>query len=176
MTTAAETRRAQRVIASLSIFVVAAVVLVLYGLPRRIAPTTSGPGLLATVNACLNGAATVALLAGLIFIRRKEVERHRASMLTAFGLSSLFLITYLAHHATVGSVRFQGQGSARLFYFALLIPHVILAAGVVPLALVTLRRGLLQDVARHRAIARVTLPVWLYVSVSGVILYFMLYF
>jgi putative membrane protein len=176
VTTAAEPVRAQRVIAGLSIFVVLAVGLVLFALPRRIAPPVAGPGVLATVNACLNGGATLALLSGFVFIRRGDVERHRASMLTAFGLSSVFLLTYLAHHATVGSVPYQGQGAARLLYFAILIPHVVLAAGVVPLALLTLRRGLVRDVARHRAIARVTLPIWLYVSVSGVLLYFMLYF
>jgi len=176
VTTAADPARAQRVIAGLSVFVVAAVAVVLFGMPRRIAPPAAGPGLLATVNACLNGGATLALLTGFFFVKRREIERHRASMLTAFALSSVFLLTYLAHHATVGSVTYEGEGASRLVYFAILIPHVILAAGVVPLALLTLRRGLVRDVARHRAIAKVTLPIWLYVSVSGVVLYFMLYF
>lgn len=96
-------------------------------------------------------------------------------MVAAFAMSSLFLVTYLLHHAQVGSVKFQGQGWVRTLYFGLLIPHVLLAAVIVPLALFTLYRGWTGRIARHRAIARYTLPLWLYVSVSGVLVYWMLY-
>lgn len=96
-------------------------------------------------------------------------------MLAAFATSVLFLISYVAYHAQVGSKPFPGTGLVRMAYFAILIPHVILAAAVVPMALVTLRRGLRRDDARHRAIARWTFPIWLFVSVTGVIVYLMLY-
>jgi uncharacterized membrane protein YozB (DUF420 family) len=133
------------------------------------------PELLPTLNAALNAAAGASLLAGYRFIRRKEVEKHRRAMLTAFGISVVFLISYLVHHARVGSVPYQGTGVMRYVYFAILIPHIVLAAAVVPLAVVTLRRGLKGNYEKHRPLARITLPVWLYVSVTGVIVYLMLY-
>jgi uncharacterized membrane protein YozB (DUF420 family) len=133
------------------------------------------PTLLATVNACLNTAATVFLTAGYVFIRRKEVTRHRFCMLTAFGISCVFLVSYLVHHARVGSVPFRGPESLRPLYLAVLIPHIILAATVPVLAILTIRRGLKGDYERHRRIARFTWPIWMYVSVSGVAVYFMLY-
>lgn len=133
------------------------------------------PGTLATLNAILNGAATLCLVAGWVFIRRGDRARHRLCMLSAFGLSIVFLISYLIHHAQVGSVPFRGTGSLRTIYFAILIPHVLLAAAVVPLALVTLVRALRERFDLHKRIARVALPVWLYVSVSGVAIYLMLY-
>lgn len=173
---AAESPTARRVIAALSIFVVIAVGAVLYLVPRSVAKAGTGPDELATVNAVLNAGSALLLVAGFVFIRRRDVEKHRVCMLGAFALSSVFLVTYLAHHARVGSVRFEGVGLARTLYFAVLIPHVVLAAVIVPLALVTLRRGWVRDVARHRAIARITLPLWLYVSTSGVLLYWMLYY
>jgi putative membrane protein len=115
------------------------------------------------------------LLLGFLAIKKKRVSLHRALMSTSFVLSSMFLVTYLVHHARVGSVKFEGPGLVRALYLAILLPHVLLAAAIVPLALTTLYRGLIRDVPRHRAIARKTLPLWLYVSVSGVLLYFMLY-
>jgi uncharacterized membrane protein YozB (DUF420 family) len=130
---------------------------------------------LPTVNAILNTASALCLVAGYVFIRQRRIEAHRFAMLAAFTLSALFLVSYLIHHARVGSVPFQGTGLMRVLYFAVLIPHVILAATVVPLAIVTIKRGLSGNFARHRSIARVTLPVWLYVSLSGVIVYLMLY-
>lgn len=133
------------------------------------------PAFLATLNASLNAASTVFLTAGFFFIRRKEVARHRFCMLTAFGISCVFLVSYLVHHARVGSVPFRGPESLRPVYLAVLIPHVILAALVPVLAIVTIRRALKGDFERHRRIARVTLPIWLYVSVSGVAVYWMLY-
>ena len=132
-------------------------------------------GPLPTIMACLNTAATVCLVTGYVFIRRKNVAAHRRSMLTAFVISGLFLATYLLHHALVGDVRFRGQGFARTLYFAILIPHVLLAVTVLPLAIVTIRRGLAGRIALHRPLAKVTLPIWLYVSVTGVIVYLMLY-
>jgi uncharacterized membrane protein YozB (DUF420 family) len=130
---------------------------------------------LATLNACLNALATVFLVAGFYFIRKKDIARHRFCMLTAFGISCVFLVSYLVHHARVGSVEFAGPESLRPLYRAVLFPHIVLAATVPFLAIVTIRRALKGDFARHRAIARVTLPIWLYVSVSGVAVYWMLY-
>ena len=96
-------------------------------------------------------------------------------MLAAFAMSALFLVSYVTYHAQVGSRPFPGTGLLRTVYFAILIPHVVLAAAVLPLAIVTLRRGLAMDVTRHRRIAKITLPIWLFVSVTGVIVYLMLY-
>lgn len=168
---------ARKVIAGLSVFVVAAVAVVLYVVPHptRSVSASAGPDTLATVNAVLNGASAIGLVFGFAAIKRRRVDLHRLCMSTSFVLSAVFLVTYLVHHARVGSVKFQGTGAAKAVYFALLVPHVVLAAAIVPLALTTLYRGLTRDVARHRAIARRTLPLWLYVSVSGVLLYFMLY-
>ena len=130
---------------------------------------------LPTLNASLNALCTVLLLVAYMHIRGGRIEQHRRTMLAAFATSVLFLISYVTYHAQVGSKPFPGTGLLRTVYFAILIPHVILAAAVVPLALVTLRRGLRRDDARHRAIARWTLPIWLFVSVTGVIVYVMLY-
>jgi uncharacterized membrane protein YozB (DUF420 family) len=132
-------------------------------------------GFLPTLNALLNGAAGVCLVLGYYFIRKRNVEAHKKAMLTAFAISTVFLVSYLIHHARVGSVRYQGTGFLRTLYFAILIPHVLLAAAVVPLAIVTIRRALRGQFERHRPIARVTLPVWLFVSVTGVAVYVMLY-
>jgi putative membrane protein len=168
---------ARKIVAGLSIFVVAAVAVVLYVLPhpKTAAAAGAGPDALATVNAVLNAGSATGLLLGFLAIKKKRVSLHRALMSTSFVLSSMFLVTYLVHHARVGSVKFEGSGALRALYLAILLPHVLLAAAIVPLALTTLYRGLIRDVPRHRAIARWTLPLWLYVSVSGVLLYFMLY-
>ncbi len=130
---------------------------------------------LPTLNACLNAASGVTLLAGYVFIKQKKVALHRTAMLTAFAISTVFLVSYLVHHARVGSVPYRGSGVWRTVYFAVLIPHVILAAAVVPMAVVTIRRGLKGLIVKHRPLARVTLPIWLYVSTTGVLVYFMLY-
>jgi uncharacterized membrane protein YozB (DUF420 family) len=130
---------------------------------------------LPTLNATLNGISAVFLSVGYGFIRRKDVRRHKACMLTAFAMSILFLISYVVYHAQVGSKPFPGQGMIRAIYFTVLIPHVILAAAIVPLALITLSRGLSNRFDAHRRIARWTLPIWLYVSVTGVMVYLMLY-
>ena len=134
-----------------------------------------GVTLLPAVNATLNGTAAVLLIAGYIQIRRGQINAHRTCMLAAFITSALFLVSYLIYHALVGSVAFTGQGPIRTLYFTVLISHVSLAVIILPLALVTLRRGLRRDDARHVAVARWTLPIWLYVSVTGVVVYWMLY-
>jgi putative membrane protein len=130
---------------------------------------------LPTVNAILNSTAAVLLLLGFVFIKQKKIAQHRACMLSAFAVSVLFLICYVIHHAQVGSVPFKGPAALRPVYFAILIPHVLLAIAVVPLALLTITRGLKGNVLKHRPLARVTLPVWLFVSISGVAVYLMLY-
>lgn len=130
---------------------------------------------LSTVNAILNAISAVLLTVGYIFIRRRRWKIHRAFMLAAFASSTLFLVSYLIYHANVGSVPYQGQGAWRVVYFVILISHVVLAAAIVPLALLTLWRAVRGEFARHRIIARWAFPLWLYVSVTGVTVYLMLY-
>lgn len=130
---------------------------------------------LPALNALLNATSAVFLSVGWLLIRRRKIEAHRLCMLSAFAVSALFLISYVVYHAKVGSVPYQGQGPIRMVYFAILITHVILAAAILPLALVTLSRALARRFDRHRKIARWTLPIWLYVSVTGVVIYVMLY-
>ncbi len=130
---------------------------------------------LPTVNAVLNGTSAVLLTIGYYFIRRRNRDTHRAFMLAAFASSTLFLISYVIYHLNVGSVPFQGQGWIRPVYYAILLSHVLLAAAILPLALLTLSWALRKRFGRHRRIARWTLPLWLYVSVTGVIVYLMLY-
>ncbi len=132
-------------------------------------------GDLPALNATLNGIAGILLVIGYVLIRKGRWRQHRAVMLSAFATSTIFLISYVVYHANVGSRRFGGQGPVRLVYFTILITHVILAAAIVPLALVTLSRGLRARYDRHARIARWTLPIWLYVSVTGVVVYLMLY-
>lgn len=132
-------------------------------------------GALPALNAALNGVSALLLLTGYYFIRRKNVKAHKTCMLAAFGVSSLFLVSYLVYHIQSGSTPFGGEGWTRPLYFALLVSHILLAASIVPLVLVTLYRGLKSRFALHRRLARRTLPLWLYVSVTGVIIYFMLY-
>ena len=131
--------------------------------------------MLPAVNATLNSISAVLLVSGFVLVRRGRVAQHRLCMLAAFATSTLFLVSYLVYHAQVGSQPFTGQGPVRIVYFTVLISHVTLAALIPPLALMTLRRGLRRDDARHVAIARWTLPIWLYVSVTGVVVYWMLY-
>ena len=130
---------------------------------------------LPAVNATLNAVSGVLLLIAYLHIRARRIEQHRKVMLAAFATSSLFLVCYLVYHAQVGSVPFTRQGFVRPLYFSILITHVTLAAAVLPLAIITLSRGLRAQYPRHRAIARWTLPIWLYVSVTGVLVYVLLY-
>jgi uncharacterized membrane protein YozB (DUF420 family) len=127
------------------------------------------------LNALLNGLSAILLCSGYIAIRRRCVSLHKTCMLTACFTSALFLISYLTYHYHVGSKPFTGQGSIRLVYFTILISHTILAATIVPLVVLTLTRAWKAQWPRHRRLARWTLPLWLYVSVTGVIIYVMLY-
>jgi uncharacterized membrane protein YozB (DUF420 family) len=131
--------------------------------------------LLPTINATLNATAAILLIWGYTLIRRKRVQTHSKVMTTAFITSCLFLICYLVYHAQVGSVHFAKTGFIRTVYFTILLTHTTLAAAVPVLAVITLRRARAGNFARHRAIARWTLPIWLYVSVTGVVVYIMLY-
>ena len=130
---------------------------------------------LPAVNATLNAISGVLLLIGYVLIRARRIELHRRFMIAAFVASALFLVCYVVYHAQVGSVRFTRQGFVRPLYFTILITHVSLAAAVLPLAILTLSRGLQAKYARHRVIARWTFPIWLYVSVTGVLVYVLLY-
>lgn len=130
---------------------------------------------LPTLNAILNSISAVLLTVGYVFIKQKNREAHRRCMLGAFATSTLFLISYLVYHFNVGSVKFQGQGAIRTIYLAILLTHTVLAAAIVPLVFVTFARALKGNFDRHRRIARWTLPIWLYVSVTGVVVYLMLY-
>lgn len=130
---------------------------------------------LPALNASLNATAAVLLVIGFSLIRAGRIRQHRAVMIATCVVSTLFLTSYVIYHANVGSKPFQGRGSIRVVYFTILLTHVVLAAAVVPLAIVTLSRGLRGRFDRHRAVARWTFPIWLYVSVTGVIVYLMLY-
>lgn len=127
------------------------------------------------IDAALNAASAVLLTSGYFFIRRKKILAHKICMLSAFSTSALFLACYLWYHAHHGVTRFPGQGAVRVAYFSLLGSHTILAALIVPLVLVTLYRAWRERFEAHKRLARWTLPLWLYVSLSGVIVYWMLY-
>jgi putative membrane protein len=127
------------------------------------------------LNAALNALSFLLLVVAFSRIRRGDVQGHRRLMLSALAVSGLFLVSYVAYHAQYGSVRFTGQGPVRAVYFFILITHIILAAAIVPLVVVTVVRALRGDFARHRRVARWTYPLWLYVSVTGVVVYLMLY-
>ena len=127
------------------------------------------------VNASLNGVATVLLIVGYVCIRGRRINAHRTAMVAAFVASVLFLVSYLTYHAHAGSRPFPGQGPIRVVYFVILISHIVLAAAIPPLAGITLWRAYRRRFDRHKKIARITLPIWLYVSLSGVVIYWMLY-
>ncbi len=130
---------------------------------------------LPALNAVLNATSAALLATGYVLIRQKRIEAHRRVMLTALGSSALFLTSYLVYHAQVGSVRFQGRGPMRTAYFAILLSHTVLAIVIVPLVGFTVVPALRGRFDRHRRLARVTLPLWAYVSVTGVVIYWMLY-
>jgi uncharacterized membrane protein YozB (DUF420 family) len=130
---------------------------------------------LPTLNAVLNAASAVLLALGYAMIRAGRREDHRRFMLAAFTTSSLFLVSYLVYHFRVGSVRFPGTGAIRNVYLTILATHTVLAVAIVPLVLVTLARARRADFPAHRRLARITLPLWAYVSVTGVVIYWMLY-
>ena len=131
--------------------------------------------ILPTVNAVLNASAAVAMLAGFLAIRQRRIAVHRACMLTAVGLSALFLVSYLVYHAQAGSRPYAGGGVMRTVYLSILLTHTVLAIAIVPLVSTTLYRALRAQFVRHARLARVTFPIWLYVSVTGVVVYWMLY-
>jgi uncharacterized membrane protein YozB (DUF420 family) len=141
----------------------------------EVTPLAANVYVLPAVNAALNGSSAVLLAAGYMFIRRGRVRAHHLCMLGAFAFSTLFLVGYLTFHFLAGIVRYQGTGWLRVLYFSILIPHTILAAVIVPLALLTLTHAFRERFDKHRRIARWTLPAWLFVSVTGVIIYFMLF-
>lgn len=161
-------------IALISALVILTVAVLLLGSRPAQAPGDT-ISVLPAVNALLNGTSAVLLTAGYLFIRRKRVAAHRACMLTAFAVSTLFLISYVTYHFQAGSVPFRGQGWVRPVYFTLLLSHIVLAAAIVPLALTTIYRAWTERFDRHRRIARWALPIWLYVSVTGVLVYWMLH-
>ena len=130
---------------------------------------------LPAVNASLNAIAAVLLVSGYAMIRQRRIQAHRRFMLAAFATSALFLVSYVIYHANIGSKPFSGRGPIRVVYFSILFTHVVLAAAILPLAIITLTRALRERFDRHVPIARWTLPIWLYVSVTGVIVYLMLY-
>jgi uncharacterized membrane protein YozB (DUF420 family) len=130
---------------------------------------------LPAVNASLNALATILLIYGYILIRAGKREQHKRVMLSAFGVSAIFLVCYLVYHFEVGSVPYQGQGWMRTVYFTILISHVILAAAVPVLTILTLWRAFQERFDKHKRIAKITFPIWLYVSITGVLVYFMLY-
>ena len=130
---------------------------------------------LPAVNASLNATSAFLLTLGFIFIRQRAITAHTMCMLAACGTSTLFLISYITYHIHHGATPFPGEGFIRIIYFAILISHTILAVVIVPLAIITLYRGLRGQFVKHVAIARLTLPIWLYVSVTGVVVYWMLY-
>ena len=127
------------------------------------------------LNACLNGTSALLLFTGYTFIRTRNVTAHRACQIAALAISLLFLASYLTYHYNHGSTRFQGTGLVRTFYFTVLTSHTILAIVIVPLVILTFYRAFKGEFSKHRRIARVTLPLWLYVCVTGVIVYLMLY-
>ena len=132
-------------------------------------------GDLPALNATLNGISALLLTTGYVLIRRGRVVLHKRCMIAALVSSSLFLTSYVVYHLHTGSRPFPGQGVIRVIYFAILLTHVVLAAAIVPLALITATRGLRSQFDRHARIARWTLPLWMYVSVTGVVIYLMLY-
>jgi len=166
--------------AALWVIAVVSVVALLVLATLMLAPRPAGgvgPGVAAlpTVNALLNTVSALLLISGFVFIRRRRVAAHRACMLGAFAVSVLFLVCYLVYHAQAGSRPFTGQGWIRPVYFVLLVSHIVLAAVIVPLALTTIYRGLSAQLDRHKRLARRTLPIWLYVSITGVIVNVLLY-
>jgi putative membrane protein len=167
-------RAALAVIGVVSAAVVGAVAVLFLGQPSR-PEGGMDVGALPAFNALLNGTSAALLLLGYVFIRQRRVTAHLTCMLMAFGVSTLFLVSYVIYHYHAGSRPFGGQGWIRPVYFTLLLTHIPLAAAIVPLALTTIYRALTAQFIRHRRLARWTLPIWLYVSVTGVLIYWMLY-
>jgi putative membrane protein len=164
---------AYMLIATLSV-VVFAVVVALGKIKVLNANLGFDPHIFARINAFINSTVSVLLIYGLILVRQKKFTQHRNVMLTAFAFSSLFLVSYILHHLLTLDTPFGGQGAIRYFYFPLLITHIILAATILPFILLSTYRGLTSDFKNHRKIAKITYPIWLYVSISGVIVYLLI--
>lgn len=161
------------VIYSISIIVVILVAFLLY-VPQAITIEGLNVMVLPKLNAYINSACTILLTLGFYFIRNKRIAAHRMMMMSAFGLSILFLLSYVAYHSQAPSTTFGGEGIIRIVYFTILITHIVLAAIIVPLALFTLLRAWRSEFPLHKKIARWTLPIWLYVTITGVIVYLMI--
>jgi putative membrane protein len=171
---ATDDRSALVVIGGVSLAVVLVVGYLLLGHTRE----PEADALAATLpllNACLNATSAALLSTGWVFIRRRRVTAHKTCMVSALVVSTLFLVSYVTYHSIAGSRPFVGAGWIRLIYYPMLLSHIVLAAAIVPLALTTVYRALQGNFARHVRIARWTLPIWLYVSVTGVLVYWMLY-
>jgi putative membrane protein len=128
----------------------------------------------AQINAAINSTVSLLLLVGLFLVKQRRYEQHKKVMLSAVILSALFLVSYIAHHLLSGNTKFGGEGAIRLVYFVLLITHIFLAAVILPFILLVSYRGLTGEYAKHKKLARITFPIWLYVSVTGVIVYLMI--
>jgi len=158
---------------SISIIVVILVAFLLY-VPQAITIEGLNVMVLPKLNAYINSACTILLTLGFYFIRNKRIAAHRMMMMSAFGLSTLFLLSYVTYHSQAPSTTFGGEGMIRIVYFTILITHIVLAAIIVPLALFTLLRAWRSEFPLHKKIARWTLPIWLYVTITGVIVYLMI--
>jgi putative membrane protein len=132
------------------------------------------PHIFARINAVINSSVAVLLILGLVFVKQRQYTRHRNTMMAAIVLSALFLVSYILHHLLTIDTHFGGEGSIKYFYFPLLITHIILAASILPFILLTSYRALSGDYSQHKRIARITYPIWLYVSVSGVLVYLLI--
>lgn len=163
---------AYRIIGTLSVVVFAAVVV----LSRVKLNVDLGfnPHIFATINACINTTVSLLLVAGLVLVKQRKLEAHRNVMMAAIAFSSLFLVSYIAHHLFAGETSFGGTGQVRYFYYFILITHIILAAVILPFILLTAYNSLSGDFAKHKKIARYTFPLWLYVSITGVLVYLLI--
>ncbi len=161
------------IIIALSVVIPGVVALLLY-MPKEGLAGTLNVSFLPTLNAIINSSVSVLLVLGFVFIRKGNIRAHKTSMFSAFALSTLFLVSYVVYHTFSESTKFGGEGAIRYVYFFILLTHIVLAAAIVPLALITLFRALQERFDRHRKIARWTFPIWLYVSVTGVIVYLMI--
>jgi putative membrane protein len=164
------------IIGILSVVVFGAVVMLRQDAVKGIAKMDLGfsPHIFAKINAVINGAVSVLLVMGFVLVKQRKLEAHRAVMLTCIILSTLFLVSYIAHHLLAPETKFGGEGAVRYFYLTMLASHIILAAVILPFILFTSYQSLSGDYAKHKKIARVTFPIWLYVSVTGVLVYLMI--
>jgi len=162
------------VIGIVSVVVPLVVAVLIYVPPQGLFSSSFDVRILPLLNACINSAVSVLLILGLVLIRQKRIALHRTCMVSAFILSSLFLVSYILYHLSTDSTPYGGTGSIRYVYFFILLTHIVLAAGVLPLILLSLYRGLSGNFVKHRKVARWTFPIWLYVSITGVVVYLMI--